>query len=622
MAIQNSELDFFQIKSQLKTYFEQQQEFQDYDFSASGLSNILDVLAHNTHINGLIANMAINESFLSSAQLRSSVVSHAETLGYLPKSQTASTALVSLTITDNLSGSASLTIPVGTEFTASVEQSAYTFTTQEQCTAINESGTYVFKTSSGSSTITLKEGVVKSKTFIVGSGLNPIYVIPDATVDVSTMIVRVYDNYLSSSFQTFKDINTVPTVTDDSRVFILRETSNGNYEMFFSDGNILGAAPAAGNRIEVEYISSRGSVANGASEFETALTLDSKQIEVGLVSGSAGGAPKEGIDSIKLNAPRSFSAQNRLVTANDYSALITSNYGSYIRDVAAWGGNDNVPPQYGKVFVSLNFLDGVDGTIQDSVKDQIRDQLTSNLSIMSIDTVFVEPKETFLELNTTFNIDPIKNPSSTEALQANVDAYIKQYVSDNLNSFEAIFRRSNLLTEIDNISTAILNSKMSVKVQQRVDVTSEIATIEAAKMALIPPLPILPYLEKDHTISFPFQLASPDKDDHIVVSSVFKSNGQNVIVKNILGSHQLQVLDLNGAVKINNIGTYDPLKGMVMLSSLRIDKNGYVGTGIKISAIPANQSTISPLRNYIITLDEDLTLTRGVIDAGATKVIL
>ena len=156
MAIQNSELDFFQIKSQLQTHFEQQEEFRDYDFSASGLSNILDVLAHNTHINALTASMAINESFLSSSQLRSSVVSHAESLGYVPKSRVASTALVSLSITDNAAGSAFLTIPLGTEFSASVGNNVYSFTTQERCTASNESGTFVFKTPSGSPSITLK----------------------------------------------------------------------------------------------------------------------------------------------------------------------------------------------------------------------------------------------------------------------------------------------------------------------------------------------------------------------------------------------------------------------------------------------------------------------------------
>lgn len=623
MAIQNSELDFFQIKSQLQTHFEQQSEFSDYDFTASGLSNILDVLAHNTHINALTANMAINESFLTSAQLRSSIVSHAEALGYVPKSKISSTALVSLSITDYPAGPASLTIPVGTEFSASIGASVFTFTTQEQCTALKESNNYVFKTSSGSSTITLKEGVNRSKTFIVDSeAVGAVYVIPDTTIDTSTINVRVYENYLSTNFLTFNDINTVPTITPDSKVFLLRETSNGYYEIFFSDGNILGAAPLANNRIEVDYISTRGSAANGGVSFSTTLTLDGQPITVTTVSGSAGGAEKESSDSIKLNAPRSFSAQNRLVTSSDYTALISSNFGSYIQDVIAWGGNDNIPPQYGKVFASLNFLDDVAPSTQTAVKELIKDQLTSNLSIMSIDTEFVDPQETFLELSTAFNIDPVKMPSSTEALQAQVDAFIKQYALDNLNTFESIFRRSNLLTQVDQLSTAILNSRMSVKVQQRINIDSELEEINIARQALPTPLPILDYLEKDQSVNFPFQLASPDNDDHTVVSSVFKSNGQNVVIKNKLGTTQLQILDLNGIIKVNNAGSYDPAKGTVSMSALRVDEDGYTGTGIKISATPANQSTLIPLRNYIITLDEDLSTTIGFVDNGASKVTL
>jgi hypothetical protein len=618
MAIQNSELDFFSIKSQLQTYLEQQTEFQDYDFTASGLSNILDVLAHNTHINGLVANMAINESFLGSAQLRSSVVSHAESLGYIPKSRTASSAILSLSIVGHTTGPASLSLPIGTEFTSSLGTSVYTFTTQEQCTAQFDNGNYVFKDFSNDSRITVREGSTKTKTFLVGEE-GGVYVLPDDTLDVSTVNVKVYDNYLSNRFQRFSDINNVTTVNSDSKVFILRETANGQYELFFSDGNILGTAPRAGNRIEVTYITSRGSEANGAEVFSTSTTVDGQPIQVSVIAASGGGAEKENVESIKLNAPRSFAAQNRLVTADDYTALISKNYGNFIRDVIAWGGNDNIPRQFGKVFVSLNFLDGVAPSVEEEVKQNIKDQLTSNLSIMSIDTEFVEPEMTFLELTTVFNIDPLKSPSSTEALQAQVDAFIRDYMDSVLGTFESVFRRSNLLTQVDSLSSAILNSKMSVKVQQRIDLDSQIKAIEESKNALGRPL--LSYIEKDHTIKFPFLLAEPDKDDHIINSSVFKSDGKNVVIKNLLGSTQLQLLDLDGAVMINNIGTYDPVKGTILLNSIRIDKDGYVGTGIRLSAVPANQSTISPLRNYIITLDESVSSTTGYIDAGATRVI-
>ena len=194
---------------------------------------------------------------------------------------------------------------------------------------------------------------VKTKTFIVGdTSDDSVYVIPDTQIDTTTMVVRVFDNYLSTDFQIYNNINDVSTITDDSQVYIVRESANGFYEMFFSDGNVLGKAPSANNRIEVEYIASSGSDANGGLIFSTNATVGSDiAITPVTVSASAGGDTKESIESIKLNAPRSYTAQNRLVTANDYTAMISSNYGSYLKDVSAWGGNDNVPPQLSLIHI-------------------------------------------------------------------------------------------------------------------------------------------------------------------------------------------------------------------------------------------------------------------------------
>ena len=605
MTIQNSELDFFQIKSELKNYLEKQSEFQDYDFDASGLSSILDVLAHNTHINGLTANMAINESFLSSAQLRSSVVSHAETLGYSPKSQASATAVVNITVSGQPNNLGTLTLPKHTIFNSTINESPYTFINTEECIATHDSitDTYVLRTLSGSENIQLKQGEVKTKSFIVGdTSDNSVYVIPDSRIDTTTMIVKVFDNFNTTTFKVYNNINDVSTITDESRVYIVRETSNGYYEMFFSDGNVLGEAPSANNLIQIEYISSSGADANGGLIFTSTENINNDiPITPVTVSASAGGASRETINSIKLNAPRSYTAQNRLVTANDYTAMISSNYGSYLKDVSAWGGNDNVPPQYGRVYISLVFLDGTSQSVQTQVKNQIRDQLTSNLSIMSIDTEFVDPLETFFEIQTTFNVDPIKNLTTLEALESNVRTLISQYVSDNLGTFGAIFRRSNLLSEIDNLSTAILNSRIDVKVQQRVTPSLNV--------------------EKDYVLNYPCALSTTDKDTHVVTSTVFKNPTHgNVVIKNELGSNRLQMLDLDDVVKIQNIGSYDASKGEVKLNALNISQTG--GDGLKISAIPTNQSTISPLRNYVITLDEEISNVNGLIDTGSTKVLL
>ena len=618
MTVKTSDLDFASIKSSLKAHLQQQTEFADYDFEASGLSRILDVLAYNTHINGLTANMAVNESFLGSSQLRSSVLSHAETLGYTPKSKTSSAVTLSATVSIP-SGPDTITIPAGSVFTGDVDDTTYTFTNLNPASASNVSDTYTLS-------IPVVEGSIKTKTFAVGNELDvQTYVIPDKKIDISTLRVVVYDNFTNVDiFNTYYNINNVATIDDDSRVYMIRETSNGYYEMFFGDGNILGKAPVAGNKIEIAYIVSNGSLANGADTFtgpNIAFEDEFYQLNITTTSPSAGGSEKESISSIKLNAPRGYTTQNRLVTANDYRAMILKNYSTYIRDAITWGGNDNIPPQYGKVFISLNYRDGVSEEVKIQQQTQMTNQLISNLSIMSIDAVFVEPEETFLELQTVFNLDASQTSTSVEQMKAVVNSTIQTYMLSDLSNFDSVFRRSNLLTRIDAISPAILNSRMTVKMQQRINMDQIIADIEA-QLTANGVTEFDDYIEQDYSIDFPVMLAEPDKDDHIVTSSVFKSNGQNVLIKNKLGSTQLQLLDVDNVVKIANVGYYEPANGKVYLNALRIDKIGYVGTGVKMSATPANQSTIRPLRNYIITYDSGASSTQGFVDYGATKVLL
>ena len=618
MTVKTSDLDFASIKSSLKAHLQQQTEFADYDFEASGLSRILDVLAYNTHINGLTANMAVNESFLGSSQLRSSVLSHAETLGYTPKSKTSAAVTINATVSIP-SGPDTITIPAGSVFTGDVDDTTYTFTNLNPASASNVSDTYTLS-------IPTIEGSIKTKTFAVGNELDvQTYVIPDKKIDISTLRVVVYDNFTNVDiFNTYYNINNVATIDDDSRVYMIRETSNGYYEMFFGDGNILGKAPVAGNKIEIAYIVSNGSLANGADTFtgpNIAFEDEFYQLNITTTSPSAGGSEKESISSIKLNAPRGYTTQNRLVTANDYRAMILKNYSTYIRDAITWGGNDNIPPQYGKVFISLNYRDGVSEEVKAQQQTQMTNQLISNLSIMSIDAVFVEPEETFLELQTVFNLDASQTSTSVEQMKAVVNSTIQTYMLSDLSNFDSVFRRSNLLTRIDAISPAILNSRMTVKMQQRINMDQIIADIEA-QLTANGVTEFDDYIEQDYSIDFPVMLAEPDKDDHIVTSSVFKSNGQNVLIKNKLGSTQLQLLDVDNVVKIANVGYYEPANGKVYLNALRIDKIGYVGTGVKMSATPANQSTIRPLRNYIITYDSGASSTQGFVDYGATKVLL
>jgi hypothetical protein len=619
MPISTSDLDFVNIKNKLKTYYKQSGEFTDYDFEASGLSSILDVLAYNTHVNGLIANMAINESFITTAQLRTSVVNHAELLGYVPKSRTASSAEVKISVVIP-NGPDIISLPKGTELFAQYDDILYSFKTPSEYTSRKSGDQYIFQTAAGSELITVYEGEIKTKNFLVGNASDDnVYVIEDATIDTDSMEVQVFSDWTGVDSLNYTNIDKVSTIDRNSHIFMLRESSNGFYEIYFGGGRILGSSPIAGNRIQIKYRSSRGAEPNGASVFSTAqisYLSNFYSVNVTTITPANGGSARETTSSIKLNAPRGFTSQQRLVTANDYSTLISQKFSPFIKDVFCWGGNDNEPPQYGKVFVSLNFIDGISEFAQETVKGSIKDNLTSKLSIMSIDTEFVDPETTYLELRTVFQVDQTKNISSVETLQALVNVIVDDFVSANLEKFNSTFRRSNLLTEIDNISEYIINSRMDVKLQQRIPVSTEIAAIESATGQLVSEI------TRNWTLNFPVILANPDNDDYIITSTGFKWQGQNVSIKNKLGSTRLQLVDLNNIVKIDNIGTYDPAKGKVSLIALSIDKDSYVGGSIKVSATPANQSTVKPLRNYVISLDKSLSTTEAVLDDGTTRVSL
>ena len=606
-TIKSSDLDFDQIKSKLKTYFRQQSEFADYDFDASGLSNILDVLAYNTHINGLIANFSLNESFLSTAQLRSSVLAHAETLGYFPRSKTGAYAELEISVLiSNTPRPSSVTLPAYTSFTASNGSESYSFQTTEAYTAVpNRDGLYQFKTSDGSTTLRVVEGSLKTKTFIVGeTSDNQIYVIPDPNLDTSTMLVRVYDSPTSTSFETYLNINNVIRLNNQSTVYQIREVPNGYYEISFSNYNIVGKTPLSGNKIVIQYLSSSGPDANDAEVFvpENDLTINGLNypLIVTPLSASAGGSEKETIQSIKSNAPVAFASQRRMVTAQDYEALILSNYSSVVDDVIAWGGNDNVPPVYGRVYVSLKFADGVSATIQEQTKNNITSTLSESLAIMSIDTVFTDPVTTFLELQTFFNFDPSLSGLSDKSVETRINTLISNYFSNNLNQFSAVFRRSALLAQIDNFSSAILDTRMNVKIQQRfIPVTNA---------------------SRQYTLSFPVQLAQPDDVNRTITTTRFTFSGQTCTIKNQFNSTKLQVYNLFDDVIVDNIGYYDPIEGLVSITGFA--PTAYEGDVFKVSALPANLATIRPLRNYILNIDNSVSFARAVIDTQNTSVTL
>ena len=603
--IRSSDLDFDTIKTNLKQYFQKQSEFNGYNFEGSGLSNILDVLAYNTHLNGLIANLAVNESFLNSAQLRSSVVSHSENLGYTPKSKTASKAIVNLSLNTNDTVTPTVTINKFASFTGVAEGVTYTFQTLEDISAVNDgTGLFSFKTGEGSTDIPITEGSRRTKTFVVGESTEErIYVIPDKNLDNTTLSVEVFDTVTSSTFNTHNNILDSVRIDTDSRVFMVRESPNGFYEIIFSDGKVLGKGPEAGNKIVITYISSNGADANEITSFspENVVSVNGVNfnLNVTTVSSSAGGSDKESLESIKLNAPNNFTSQQRMVTADDYTALIKERFSSVLLDVAAWGGEDNVPKQFGKVFVSLQFKDNIPSSTKTDTKAKIVSELSDNLAIVSIDTEFTDPVDTFLETTTTFNFDPDQTSSSLQNMQTQVDNAIINHFSTKLNRFDSVFRKSSLLSTIDGLSPAILDSGMSVKVQRRL--TPTLNTV------------------KNYSITFPVVLADPDDVKHIVLSSRFLFGGIECVLRNKLNTNVLEVVNnTTQDVLQDNAGTYNTFNGTIDIVGVNIE-SVVGGSSIKFSVIPLNDDTIRPLRQYILKQDETVSASAGLQDFQNTK---
>lgn len=605
-TVKSTDLDFQNIKAGLKNYLRSKSEFSDYDFDASGLNNILDVLAYNTHINGLTANFALNEAFLPTAQLRSSVVSHAETLGYQVRSRVTASALLNLTV--NLSGvtgrSPQIQLPRGWQFTSSIDGVSYTFRTLETYFAKdNGSGLYQFKTTDGSIDIPVYEGIEKTKTFLVGEAdERQVFVIPDETIDTATASVQVYDTASSSNYVTYTRLAEAVTIDANSTVYTIREAPNGYYELNFGDGVSFGKKPDAGNKVVVTYLSTVGPDANAGDTFtsNSNLTIGGIGYTVSTATSneSTGGALRQSIESVRQLAPIAYAAQQRLVTSADYKATILSNF-PQVNDCNVWSGDENVPIDYGAVYVSLNFPTTTNQTTKDIVKANIVTNFTDNLSVVSMTTKFTDPTDVYLELNTQFDFDPAKSGTTLTGTETSVYNYMVNYFNRNLNSFNTIFRRSNLLTEIDAIDQAILSSRIDVKVQLRIEPTVGV--------------------EQNFELSYPMKITFPDDQIYSVTSGIFEYQGAVCQIKNALNGTRLQVIDINNNVLLDNVGEYKPLDGEVNIIGFAPD--AFIGGNqyIKISVIPDNPSVIKPLRNYVLRLDTSESSATATIDRQTTS---
>lgn len=601
-TIKSSALDFAAIKNNLKSFLQEKEEFKDYNFEASGLSNLLDVLAYNTHLNGLTANFALNESFLSTAQLRSSLVQLSEAIGYIPKSKTASEAIIKLAM--NLSNvtdrESTITLSTGYVFKTKVDTRTYTFQTNETLIATDDgAGYYQFKTLDGNDKISIFEGRKRVKTFIAGDNdENAVYIIPDVNIDIDTAIIKVYENTSTTKFVTYTNIAKATTISEQSTLYILKEMPNGYFELSFGNGTTLGQTPPPGGKIVVEYLAVNGDAADGALTFEPASTIKitqtvSRTPVVSTYSKSVGGGEKETVESMRKNAPYQYASQNRMVTFADYNALILRNFAALIKDISSWGGEDNLKPEFGVVFTSIEFNDDVSESRKEVTKTSIVD-LAAQLAVATFDVKFTDPVKTWIETEVFFRFNPALTTLSLNTIQESVRNTVQRYFTENTGRFGQAFRRSNMLTLVDEVSPSVLSSRAEVKMQQR----------------FYPSL----LVEQDHSFKYPAPIATPDDVFYRISTSTFVYKNQNCQLRNLLNSTKLQVINLttNRAI-VDNVGSYNPQTGDVNIVGLQVDQIVGGANFIKLAVVPANQSAIVPQREYILNFDNARSVARAVI---------
>lgn len=455
-----TELDFEQIKQNLINYLSSQAEFADYNFSGSGLNTIIDLLAYNTHYNAILAHLQSNEMFIDSALKRSSVVSIAKTLGYTPRSVTSSRATLDVNVIPAVSYvSSTLTIPQYTKFTTTNNGETYTFVTLEEYNTTKNLGEFAF------SDVVVAEGVVVTqRTTISSDNVSGPIKIKNNNIDLSTINVSVQTSSANLTTTSFERTTTIVDITSTSKVYWIEEGQDGYYQLIFGD-DVIGKKLTAGNIVIIEYLASKGSAPNGARTFTCSINLASAAPVTTLVAEASGGADRESIDSIRFNAPKFNATRNRAVTVEDYKTLILGNFDK-AKAVAVWGGENNVPPIYGKVFISIDPKSGY--LVTEADKDYLLNTIIRPRSVLSLLHEFVDPTYLYVGLDIKVNYDPRITPFSASQIESIVTNTVESYFENELSTLDKKFYFARLVNKIQTTHNAILGTLIDMRLQRRI----------------------------------------------------------------------------------------------------------------------------------------------------------
>ena len=593
MAIDNNlrvdELSFEGIKTNFKRYLQAQDQFRDYNFDGAGMSVLLDMLAYNTYYNSFYLNMVASEAFLTTAQKRNSVINLASSLNYVPRSTTSASITGTLLLTV-ANAPTSITIPEFTEFTGSIDGVSYKFLNVNSKTIFSSAGVF-------SDSITLKEGTLLTTRYtVVSADADQRFLIPNSRIDTTTLNVTVLNSSVDSTTRTFTPSENLVELDATSLVYFLQETEDGLYELKFGD-DIFGTALDNGNILVIRYLVSNGALANDINALTYSDTITNVTAATFTADDPAtGGSARETVAQIKFNAPKSYEAQNRAVTAEDYKALLLSQ--ATVDSVVVWGGEDNDPPTYGKVFIAIKPTTG--SVLTATEKLNLISSVINPKKILTVQTEIVDPEYIYIKIEVTIKYDAKKTSLSSDTISNLVSDTIKAYNDSDIDKFGTYFRYSKLSRLIDVSERSILSNVLIAEMQKEIDVQLGVGT----------------------RYEINFSNAIDDATDGRPTTQSFGVGNKITSNEFTLGGFSNCFLeDNNGLIRIYrvlgienvavsvNAGSINYVTGKIILTNFAPTAFADGGTTLKITASPQDKD-ILPLRNQIISIrDADITVT-------------
>ena len=613
-----TEFGFDDVKNNLKVFLKGQTEFKDYDFEGSGMSALLDVLSYNTHYLGFNANMLANEMFLDSASLRSSIVSHAKTLGYVPASARASVATVDVNL--NTTSLTSATMPAGTVFTTTVDGTSFQFVTSADETATTIGNIIPLLN------VKIYEGTFVSTRYTVDSSdVDQRFLLTDNRADITTLTVKIQTSASNTFTATYTEATDITQVSATSNVYFIQEVEAGKFEVYFGDG-IVGNALDDGNIVILTYVVSNKAAANGAAIFTNSAAIATvTDVAVATVTSANSGSEAESLSSIKYNAPLDYASQGRCVTAEDYKVFTKKLYAN-TQAVQVFGGESGSfdtslgvvsTPEYGKVFISIKSTTGLNLTT--SEKTQLVKDFAP-YTIASTTPVIVDPAITFLILNSVFKYDSSATTETSDSLKTSVISTLQNFNDNNLEQFEGMYRHSKVAGLIDNTDTSITSNVTTVRMSKKFTPTLNASTLYTINFDNTFYNPIR------HRDTFTYSEAHAKTLAGVVSSSGFKISGDatNEMFFDDDGTGTLRIYYISAGERIYqsfSAGTVDYENGTITTTGVNITTvstvDGVASTQIRIIAIP-DSNDIVPKRNQVLEIDfVNLTVT-GEVDTVAT----